>query len=180
MPTYSNMRFESYAAKHAVLIDTAGTYNFSNVFFDASGTNDIETTHASGTVTINISNGGTVPTVTETGAGTVVVNNNVTLTVTVTDTSGTNIQNARVRMVANETVGTITTGDVILTGLTNASGIVTDTAFNYEAAFDPSGLDCLLTIRQGSVSPFKKPIESKAITITSAGFITTEAMVADE
>jgi hypothetical protein len=69
----TNMRFESYASNHAILIDTAGTYNFDNVLFDQSGTNDIETTHASGTVTINISNGGTVPTVTETGAGSVTV-----------------------------------------------------------------------------------------------------------
>jgi hypothetical protein len=57
----ADMRFESYASAHAILIDTAGTYNFDNVFFDQSGTNDIETTHATGTVTINVSNGGTVP-----------------------------------------------------------------------------------------------------------------------
>jgi len=69
---------------------------------------------------------------------------------------------------------------VILTGLTNASGIVEDTAFNYETAFDPSGLDCLLTIRQGSASPFKKPLEDKAIVITSAGFTTEESLVSDE
>jgi len=61
----ADMRFESYSGSHAILIDTAGTYNFDNVFFDESGTNEIETTHASGTVTINISNGGTVPGVTE-------------------------------------------------------------------------------------------------------------------
>jgi len=176
----TNMRFESYASAHAILIDTAGTYNFDNVLFDQSGTNDIETTHATGTVTINISNGGTVPLVTETGAGTVVINNNITISVKATDTSGTNIENARVRIVANETVGTITTGDVILTGLTNASGLLETTTFNYEGAFDPSGLDCLLTVRQGSVSPYKKSIEKKAIIIISTGFNTTEAMISDE
>jgi len=92
----ADMRFESYSGAHAILIDTAGTYNFSNVFFDESGTNEIETTHASGTVTINISNGGTVPGVTETGAGDVVVNNNVTVSLTVLDSSASPIQNARV------------------------------------------------------------------------------------
>ncbi len=97
----ADMRFESYAGKHAILIDTAGTYNFSNVFFDQSGTNDIETTHASGTVTINVSNGGTTPTVTETGAGSVVINNNVTVSVTVQAASdGSDIQSARVLLLA--------------------------------------------------------------------------------
>lgn len=82
----SDMRFESYASKHAILIDTAGTYNLSNVFFDQSGTNDIETTHATGTVTLNISGGGTTPTVTETGAGAVVINSSKVHTVTGLDT----------------------------------------------------------------------------------------------
>lgn len=175
----ADMRFESYAGKHAVLIDTAGTYNFDNIFFDQSGTNDIETTHASGTVTINISNGGTVPTVTETGAGTTVINNNVTVSVTVTDTSGTAIQNARVRVEANETVGTITSGDVIVEGLTNASGVLETTTFNYESAFNPSGLDIVIKARQGSSAPYKKPSQTSG-TISTAGFNSTVALIDDE
>lgn len=179
MPTYTNQNFSSYASKHAVLITAAGTYNFVNCIFDQSGTNDIETTHGSGVATINISGGGTVPTVTVTGAGTVVVNNNVTILITVTDASGTPIENARVHVVAQETVGTITTGDVLLTGLTDGSGILTDTAFNYEAAFDPSGLDINVRVRQSSVTPFKKTSEFTAV-ITTAGFITTVPMQSDE
>lgn len=175
----ADMRFESYASKHAILIDTAGTYNFDNVFFDQSGTNDIETTHASGTVTINVSNGGTVPTVTETGAGSVTINNNVTVSVTVTDTDGTPIQNARVRITATETVGTITDGDEILTGLTNASGVLETTTFNYESAFNPSGLDIAIDVRQGSSSPYKKPFSGTG-TITTAGYTATVALIADE
>lgn len=98
----ADMRFESYASKHAMLIDTAGTYNFSNVFFDQSGTNDIETTHASGTVTLNISGGGTTPTVTETGAGTVVINSAVTVSVTAQDASdASKIENARTYLEAD-------------------------------------------------------------------------------
>ncbi len=176
----ADMRFESYAGAHAILIDTAGTYNLSNVFFDQSGTNDIETTHATGTVTINISNGGTVPTITETGAGSVVVNNNVTVSITVNDTSGSPIQNARVRVTATETVGTITSGDVIVEGLTNASGVVETTTFNYEAAFDPSGLDIAIRVRQGTTSgPTKKPSDTTGV-ITTAGFSTTVALIDDE
>ena len=101
----TDMRFESYASAHAILIDTAGTYNFDNVFFDQTGTNDIETTHASGVVTINVSNGGTVPTVTVTGAGTVVINNDVTTLVHVNDNLGADLQNCRVYLKAADGTG---------------------------------------------------------------------------
>ncbi len=175
----ADMRFESYAAAHAILIDTAGTYNFDNIFFDQSGTNDIETTHATGTVTINISNGGTTPTVTETGAGAVVVNNNVTISITVTDDLGVNIEDARVEVSAAETIGTITTGDVLLTGLTSAAGLLELTTFNYEGAFNPSGLDISIKARQGSVSPFKVPATVTGI-VSTTGYTTTIAMQPDE
>ncbi len=177
--TITDMRFESYATKHAILIDTAGTYTFDNVFFDQSGTNDIETTHTSGVVTINVTNGGTVPTVTVTGAGTVVVNNNVTLKITVTDTSAVVISGARVEIKATETVGTITTGDILLTGTTNGSGIIETTTFNYEAAFNPSGLDIQVKVRQGTNSPLKKQSKTTGV-ITTAGYISTVALIADE
>ena len=70
----ANMRFESYAGKHAILIDTVGTYKLTDVFFDQSGTADIETTHTTGTVTIDLAGTTTVPTITNTGGGTVVLN----------------------------------------------------------------------------------------------------------
>ncbi len=171
--------FQNYTGKHAIKITSAGTYNWSNVSFDGSGTNDVETTHASGTVTINISNGGDVPTVTETGAGAVVVNNNVTIRVTATD-EGTGIEGAYVRVVANETVGTITTGDVLLSGLTNASGIIETTTFNYEAAFNPSGLDILISIGKGSEAPTYKRVDNFAATITTAGSINSIPMQSDD
>jgi len=166
-------------AKHAILIDTAGTYNLSNVFFDQSGTNDIETTHATGTVTINISNGGTTPTVTQTGVGSVVINNNVTLSVKITDDLGVAIQNARVQVEAAETVGTITTGDVLLTGVTDASGLISTSTFNYEGAFNPTGVDITIKSRQGTISPYKVPSTSSGV-ITSSGFSTTIALQPDE
>ena len=70
----ANMRFESYVGKHAILIDTIGTYKLTDVFFDQSGTADIETTHTTGTVTIDLAGTTTVPTITNTGGGTVVLN----------------------------------------------------------------------------------------------------------
>lgn len=141
----ANMRFESYASAHAILIDTAGTYEFSNVFFDESGTNEVETTHSSGVVTIDVVNGGTVPGVTVTGAGTVVVNNALPLEITGL-TEGT-----PGKIIANETIGTITVGDVLLTGFANSSGVVAGT-INYEAAFDPSGLDVIVRARNQGVA----------------------------
>ncbi len=101
----ADMRFESYASKHAILIDTAGTYNFSNVFFDQSGTNDIETTHSSGEVVINITNGGTTPTVTKTGAGTYKVNSLKTIKCIAQTVDGTKVQNVRVHMRVNASGG---------------------------------------------------------------------------
>jgi hypothetical protein len=77
----ADMRFESYALKHAILIDTVGTYNLSDVFFDQSGTNDIQNT-SGGHVIINVLGTGTLPTVTNT-SGTSEVN--VTFTLTLTD-----------------------------------------------------------------------------------------------
>jgi len=153
------------------------TLAFSNVTVTGNIFND----SAGNTLTINGSNGSSLST-TEPGTGNGQVNivQAVTVSIHVTDIGGTDIENARVRLVADETVGTITTGDVILTGLTNSSGILEDTAFNYETAFDPSGLDCLLTVRQGTVTPFKKPSEDGAVTITSAGLNRTVALVSDE
>ena len=128
MPTYSNMRFESYASKHAVLIDTAGTYTFSNCFFDQSGTNDIETTHATGTVTINITNGGTVPTVTKTGAGDYVINNDVTTLVNVKDDTGANEQDARVYLKAKNGTGPLPYQDSVTITRSGSTATVSHTA----------------------------------------------------
>jgi len=175
----TDMRFESYASNHAILIDTAGTYNFDNVFFDQTGTNDIETTHGSGTVTINITNGGTVPTITETGAGAVVVNNNVPVRMTVFNTSATPIENAMVYITATEAVGTIAIDDVILSGLTDSSGVTTTTTFNYEAAFNPTGLDVKVKVRQGTVSPFMKT-NITSDTISTIGITRNVILIKDE
>ena len=103
----------------------------------------------------------------------------VTIAVTVVDETGSPIENARVRVTATESVGSITNGDVVLAGLTDASGVVEDTAFNYENAFYPSGLDIKIKVRQGKTSPFKKPFEGTGV-ITASGFRTTIALLSDE
>ena len=70
----SGIRFENYSGKHAILIDTAGSYTLTDVFFDQTGLKDIETTHTSGTVTINLVGTTITPTITNTGGETVVLN----------------------------------------------------------------------------------------------------------
>lgn len=70
----NNLRFESYSSGTAVLIDTAGTYNLTDVFFDQSATNDIELTHTTGTVTINLFGSTTIPNINNSGGGTFVLN----------------------------------------------------------------------------------------------------------
>jgi hypothetical protein len=129
---------------------------------------------------VNVTGGATVATSEPgTGNGQVLLINAVSLIVHVTDTSGVDIENARVYMTATETVGTITSGDVLLTGLTNSSGIIQDLAFDYEAAFAPSGLDISVKVRQSSVSPYKKTSIQTGV-ILSAGYSITIAMLDDE
>ena len=69
-----SVRFESYAGKHAILIDTAGTYGLGDCAFDFSGNGEIELTHTTGTVTINLTGSTPTPTITNTGGGTFVLN----------------------------------------------------------------------------------------------------------
>lgn len=69
-----SVRFESYTGKHAILIDTAGTYGLDSCSFDFSGNGEIELTHTTGTVTINLSGSTPTPSITNTNGGTFVLN----------------------------------------------------------------------------------------------------------
>ena len=80
-----DVAFIQGGAGHAIEIASAGTYNFNGLTFSGYGANGsdaaaLDITAASGTVTINVSNGDT-PTFKTAGA-TVVINNNVTVTLT--------------------------------------------------------------------------------------------------
>ena len=72
--------------------------------------------------------------------GTYDVNNTVTIEV------NSLTQGSSVQVIANETVGTITSGDVLGQGLADANGVYSF-GLNYEAAFDPSGLDVIVRCR---------------------------------
>lgn len=70
--------------------------------------------------------------------------------------------------------GTITATAVILSGLTNASGIVEDTGFNFGADQPVTG-----RVRKGTTVPYYKTAAISG-TITSAGFDTTVFLIGDE
>lgn len=56
-----------------------------------------------------------------------------------------------VLIIANETVGTITAGDIILQSFANSSGSAS-VSFSYEVAFDPSGLDVIVRARNQGIA----------------------------
>lgn len=121
------------------------------------------------TLTINVTANGTTPTYYNTGSGSVnVVSGAVTVKVTVNDSSGSPIENARVYLTrASDSA-------VVLNGLSNASGVVQDTAYTYTADDVVSGW-----ARKSSASPYYKegPISG---TITNTGFSGTAILQADE
>ena len=177
--TIVDSNFLNYTGKIALFIEDAGTLTLENVFFDKSGTTDIQVNTAIGTVTTIIIDGGTIPRINNTGAGTFVLINNKTINVTVVDSNNTNIPNARVYITAAETKGTITIGDQILQDVTTSiSPIVTKTDFNYEEAFG-AGLSVNIRIRKSSQAPFYKTSESTG-TITSEGLNLTVKMILDQ
>lgn len=149
-------------------IDATGTQPLDGWTFSGL-TNDIENS-SGGAVTLALSNTTYYPSVLNTGGGsTTTITNNQTVKVTVTDSSETAIVGARVRITATETVGTITTGDVILEGTSGIGGILQTTTFNYEEAFEPSGLSIQNKVRSASGAPFYKASTTTGI-ITIGGF----------
>lgn len=91
-----------------------------------------------GTITVNI-NGGDTPSFKSEGATIDIVNS---VTVTVNGVA----EGTALKIIANETVGTITTGDVLQEGIADSNGGISF-SFSYEAAFEPSGLDVLIRAR---------------------------------
>lgn len=114
-----------------------------------------------------------------TSNGTIVVINEVSIKVVVRDIDNSSlIEGVYVKMTATETVGTVTIGDVLLEGDSNASGVV-ETTIVYESAFDPSGLDYDLLVAKGSEVPtFIR--QDLVDTITAAGTLVDVSMESDD
>ena len=101
-----------------------------------------ENSESSADITINATNGSN-PSATDfenTASGTVTVNNAVTVTI------GGMTEGSSCITIADETVGTITAGDILNQSLADSNGEVVFT-INYEGAFDPTGLDVLIRAR---------------------------------
>lgn len=79
----------------------------------------------SGTLTINVSGGGSAPSIRNADGATTIVNAGVTITVTVKDADGAAVEGARVR------VELVSDGSLVADGSTNASGVFTDSSFIY-------------------------------------------------
>jgi len=164
----ADMTFLSYSGKHAIRIEAAGTYGIDNCTFDHSGT-DIETTHASGVVTINVTNGDSVGlSVTQSGAGTYVLNDYKTVTVTVLEPDLTPAVGVPVR------IENASTGALVLSGTTNGSGVVTTDAYNYSS---DESVTVIARYSPGA-GPRYLPIRQSA-TITSSGLIATYTLIDD-
>lgn len=135
----------------------------------STGNEAIYVNIATGNVTINITGGGSTPSIRTAGA-TVTVQNAVTVTVTVKDAStGAAIENARVL------VEKTSDGTDILTGLTNASGVIT-TSYAYTADTAVVGTVRRATVAYGTLY---KPGAISG-TITAAGLDVTVLLNSDE
>lgn len=142
----TNCDFTSDGSNHAIELTTAhaaGSYNLTNLTYTgytaASTGNEAIYNNSGGAVTLSVS-GGDSPSIRDgTGASTSIQN---FVTVRVEGVS----EGAAVTVLANETVGTLTIGDVILQGLADSTGALQITTLNYEAAFG-TGLDVVARVR---------------------------------
>jgi hypothetical protein len=125
---------------------------------------------ATGTMTISITNGGSIPSIRTAGA-TVTVQNSVTVKVTVKDiNTGLAIENARVLLETDPG------GTDILSGLTNSSGIIQTTTYAFTTNQAVTGKVRRATIAYGDLYK-TSPISG---TITSAGLDITVFLIPDE
>jgi hypothetical protein len=163
---------------HAIELTATGTYTFSGNQFtgygaDASSSAAIYN-NSGGAVTINISGGGSTPTIRNGTSATTTVNNTVTVRVTAIKASdASTIQNARVYLTA-DTGGPLAQGTIILNGLTNASGVIEDTGFNFTSNQPVTG-----RVRKSTTTPLFKTSNLSG-TIISSGLLLQASMIGDE
>ena len=134
----------------------------------SGNTDDI---HFSGTgaLTVKNTNGADASTSRVSGGGTVTIENIVTVSVTAEEEDGDPIQNARVLLKK------VSDSSTVLEGLTNASGVLEDTDYDFPgASFAVEGW-----VRKHDSSPYYKE-GILAGSVTSTGYVVTVVMVSDE
>jgi hypothetical protein len=151
---------------------SAGTYTMSGGTF--AGTIDLRNTTAYA-ITVRLPSGTTTTTANNTG-GTITVDTSTVVTVGVTVTAastGSPIQNARVYLIA-AAGGPLSVGTVILSGLTDASGVYQDAAFVYSSTQPVSG-----HVRKATGSPLYKAVDLSG-SINAGGYSAAVLMIGDE
>ena len=177
LASIQNCAFTSSGTGHAIEISgTAANVSFTGNTFSgyaatdgSTGNEAIYVNIATGSMTISITGGGSTPSIRTAGA-TVAVQNAVTVTVTVKSAeTGAAIENARVL------VEKVSDGSDILTGVTNASGVVT-TSYAYLSDTPVIG-----TVRRASAAfgTLYKPGAISA-TIAASGMDVTVLLTSDE
>jgi hypothetical protein len=141
----AGIAFTSDGDGHAIEISVAGTYDFDAHTYsgyaatDGSTGDEVLYISVNAAVTINVLNNGETPTVRDSGTAPT-INNAVTVAV-----AGV-AEGTSCKVIANETLGTITDGDVIFELLADSTGTAQITDFNYEGAFG-AGIDTLVRAR---------------------------------
>lgn len=170
---FSNCTFTgSTSSGHAIRITTPGTYTFSgNIFngFGANGTTSAAIFNDSGgTVTLNITNGGSTPTYRNGTGATTIINNAVNVLVKCVNKINQPLQNIRVY------IEKASDKTLILNSLTNTNGEVS-TSYNYTG-------DTLINIniRRSSSGGTRYLPYTTTGTITVAGFNLTVVLYEDQ
>ena len=171
-----DVRFDGNTTYDVIVGDGgAGTYDLTGISVAAGYTLKVRNAHATNAVTVTIPTG--ITSSTSTAGGTLTVNNpanTVDITITAQETDGTVIENARVYLTANGTTADYTDGDVILSGLTNASGVLTTN----ETATVAQAVEGW--VRKATGTPlYKEAVLSGTISATT-GYIQTAILIADE
>jgi hypothetical protein len=150
------MNFVQSGAGHAIEIDTAGTYTLTNLNFTGYGadTTDsaaIDITATGGTVTLNISGGGT-PTYKTAGA-TVVIQNSISWTISLVDEDGAAVTGAEITVTDTATTpvelfnveSTVTGSEVYsFDGSSSGNSVVILVGTSGASSFENVSLDTVL------------------------------------
>lgn len=160
------------------VLDYVAGVSGTNVGVTPTGNEAILVNVASGKkITINVADGASTPSVANVGLGTVdIVSGLLTIAIKIIDEDLNPIISSGVKVVATETSGTITAGDILFQGRTDSLGECSFT-MSYEGSWG-DGLAIETTARQKSYPPVKRT--GVAIgAITSTGYSTTITLLGD-
>ncbi len=185
-----NATFISDGTGHGVEISVLGTYDFDNWAFTGYGATTstdaaVYVSAVTGTVTINVLNGGDTPTYRTAGATVVIVLAAVTVSVTAVEADGTPIEGAAVTLLAANGAGplpfedsvTITQTAGVATVAHTAHGLATGEKVGLKGA-TPTAYNGIKTITVTGANSYTYPIDS-GTTSPATGTIISTGIVID-